>query len=88
MAADGGTAIPEDEELVPASDWIEIANEFAGVRLRKVLTRNGARLEITAPRRELTVYVDSTVLEALTWQTPESLSLLLENPLEPLRRPS
>jgi hypothetical protein len=86
MAIDEESGRSEDEELIAASDWLEIGNEFAGVRVRKVLTRTGARLEITAPRRELTVYLDSTVLEALTWQTPESLSLLLETPLEPFRR--
>jgi hypothetical protein len=78
----------DGDELVAASEYLEVANEFAGVRVRKVTTRNGARLEITATRRELTVYLDPTVLEALTWQTPESLSLLLETPLEPLRRRS
>jgi hypothetical protein len=81
-----GTEPLRDDELVAASDYLEIANEFAGVCVRKVMTRNGARLEITATRRELTVHLDPIVLEALTWQTPESLSLLLETPLEPLRR--
>jgi hypothetical protein len=75
------------EELEPVTDWVEIGNEFANVNVRKVLTRNGARLEVSSPRRGLTVYLDSTVLDALTWQTPESLSILLETPLEPLRRP-
>jgi hypothetical protein len=76
------------EKLEPVTDWVEIGNEFASVCVRKVLTRNGARLEVSSPRRNLNVYLDSTVLEALTWQTPESLSILLETPLQPLRRRS
>ena len=86
MTHDDHTDPAEDEDFVAASGYIEIGNEFAGVRIRKVMTRNGARLEVTATRRELTVLLDPTVLEALTWQTPESLSLMLETPLEPLRR--
>ena len=76
-----------DPELQPGSDWIEIGNEFASVLVRRVLTRNGARLEIRSPKRELSVLLDATILEGLTWQTPESFSLFLETPLEPLRRP-
>jgi hypothetical protein len=74
--------------IVPDSDYLEIGNEFADVRVRKVMTHNGVRLEVASPRRGLCVYLDPTVLDALTWQTPESLSLLLETPLEPLRRSS
>ncbi len=73
-------------ELEPDPDWIEIGNEFASVLLRRVMTRNGARLEIRSPKRELSVLLDATILEGLTWQTSESFSLFLETPLEPLSR--
>lgn len=73
-------------EFEPDSDWVEIGNEFATVAVRRVLTRNGARLQINSSRLEADVFLDSVLLESLTWQTPESFSLFLETPLEPLRR--
>jgi hypothetical protein len=75
-------------DFVADSDYIQVANEFATVVVRRVQSRNGARLEITSPKLGLSIFLDSTVLEGLTWQTPESFSLLLETPLEPLARRS
>ena len=69
----------------PDGDWIEVGNEFATVAVRRVLTRNGARLQISSSRLETDVFLDSVLLESLTWQTPESFSLFLETPLEPLQ---
>jgi hypothetical protein len=77
-----------EHEIEPDSDWLEVGNEFANVLVRRVRTRNGARLEIRSPKRELSVFLDATLLDALSWQTADSLSLLLESPLEPFdRRP-
>jgi hypothetical protein len=80
--------LPE-HEIEADTDWLEVGNEFATVLVRRVRTRNGARLEICSPKRELSVFFDATLLDALTWQTADSMSLLLETPLEPFdRRPS
>ncbi len=76
-----------EHEIEPDSDWLEIGNEFAVVRVRRVRTRNGSRLEIEAPKRALSVFLDATILDALTWQTSESMSAFLETPLEALRLP-
>ncbi len=67
-------------------DYIEISNEFATALVRKVQTRNGARLEIFAPKMEHRVYLDALLLESLSWQTPETLSELLESPFGPSGR--
>jgi hypothetical protein len=75
-----------EHEIEPDTDWMEVGNEFATVHVRRVRTRNGARLEIRSPKRELSVFLDATLLDALTWQTANSLSLLLEAPLEPFDR--
>jgi len=75
-----------EHEIQPDTDWLEVGNEFATVSVRRVRTRNGARLEIRSPRRELSVFLDATLLDALSWQTADSLSLLLETPLEPFAR--
>jgi hypothetical protein len=56
---------------------IVIANEFADVVVRRVMTRNGMRLEIWSPRRGTRVHLDAVELECLTWQTPEDFSALL-----------
>jgi hypothetical protein len=54
-----------------------VVNEFADVRIRRVHTRNGQRLEITSPRRGTTVLLDAVELDCLTWQPPETFSDLL-----------
>jgi hypothetical protein len=75
-----------EHEVQPDSDWLEVGNEFASVLIRRVRTRNGARLQIRSPKRELSVFLDATILDGLTWQSADSMSLLLESPLEPLTR--
>lgn len=63
--------------------WITIANEFTTVRVRKVHTRNGERLEIESPHLGFSIKLDALELESLSWQEPNSLSSLLENPYGP-----
>jgi hypothetical protein len=75
-----------EHEIEADSDWTEVGNEFATVLVRRVRTHNGTRLEICSPKRELSVFLDATLLDALTWQTADSMSLLLETPLEPFAR--
>jgi hypothetical protein len=59
---------------------IQLVNEFAHVRIRKVATRNGARLEIESPRLGRSIRLDAVALESLTWQEPETFSRFLETP--------
>lgn len=61
-------------------DEFSIVNEFAGVRIRKVRTRVGERLEIHSARYDRTIRLDATTLEALSWQSPETLSKFIEEP--------
>lgn len=56
---------------------IVVSNEFATVRIRKIHTRNGERLEIESPRRGYRVRLDALQLEGLTWQPPETFSNFL-----------
>lgn len=61
---------------------IRIANEFTTVYVRKVLTRNGERLEIEAVKNGLKIHLDAMQLEALTLQKPELYSKLIEQNLK------
>ncbi len=61
----------------------ELTNEFASVRVRRVHTRNGVRLEISSPRLGRSVLLDPLALESLTWQPPETFSELLRHPFGP-----
>jgi hypothetical protein len=70
---------PTEEEPV-----IELGNEFAEVRVRKLHTRNGTRLVIEAPRSGRAVALCPLELEALTWQTGEVFSAMVGNPYGPL----
>jgi len=62
---------------------INIANEFADIWVRKVYTRNGDRLEISAPRRGYRILLDAVELESLTWQTAETFSRFLRSSVGP-----
>jgi hypothetical protein len=72
-----------DSELEQVGEVAEIANEFAYVRVRKVLTRNGERLEIAAPKLGYVIRLDAIELESLSWQTTETFSGFLETPFGP-----
>lgn len=63
--------------------WIQVANEFTTVRVRKQLTRNGERLEIHSAKLGTTIMLDPLELESLTWQTTETFSRMLETPYGP-----
>ncbi len=63
-------------------DYTEISNESAIALVRKIRTRNGVRLEIYSPESEKRVYLDPLNIESLAWQTPETFSNTLEDPLE------
>jgi hypothetical protein len=62
---------------------LRIRNEFADVTVRVVATGNGERLEITSPRRGTTIRLDPVQLEALTWQTTDVFTRMLEGSIGP-----
>ena len=65
-----------------AEDGFEIANEFARVWVRRRHTRNGVRLEISAPRVGASILLDAVLLESLTWQSDETLGQFLTTPFQ------
>lgn len=73
----------DQEEVTQIGDAMIVVNEFAAVRVRKVRTRNGERLEITSPTLGHTIRLDALALESLTWQTPSTFSRFLEKPFGP-----
>jgi hypothetical protein len=50
------------------------------VRIRRVFTRNGVRLEISSPRLGRAIRLDPLALESLTWQPMETFSEFLRHP--------
>lgn len=72
-----------DEGIVRRDASVEISNEFALVRVARVHTRNGERLEIEAPKLGYRTLLDAVALETLTWQPPETFSAFLEHPFGP-----
>ena len=67
----------------PGDSTIELANEYACVRIRQVQTGNGIRLEIAAPRRGTAIRLCPVELESLTWQSHEMFSGFLTTPFGP-----
>ena len=81
-----GVEHPASADLGPdeeADRDFELANEFATVRVRRVHTRNGVRLEIRSPRLDRAIRLDPLALESLTWQTMETFSRFLRHPFGP-----
>ena len=77
--------VPTDRlpDVVQEGPELVIANEFAEVVVRKVLTRNGVRLEISSPKGGYGLRLDALELEALSWQPAETFSRFLEDPWGP-----
>lgn len=63
---------------------ITIANEFTEVAVRRIDTRNGSRLLISAPRSGESITLDALEVEALTWQNPRTLAAMVGNSHAPL----
>jgi hypothetical protein len=70
-------------EIEPEAEYTEFANEFAYTLVRKVRVGGGVRLEIFAPKLGYQILLDPPLLESLTWQTPDTLSKLIEEPYGP-----
>ena len=63
---------------------LTVANEFAEVQVRRVDTRNGSRLLVSAPRTGRSISLDALELEALTRQNPRTLAAMVGNTGGPL----
>jgi len=65
-------------------ETLTLANEFAEVQVRRVDTRNGSRLLITAPRTGQWISMDALEVEALTRQNTRTLTAMVGNSQGPL----
>jgi hypothetical protein len=83
MNGSGRPARPPAAEDIECVEEFGIVNEFAGVRIRKLRTRAGERLEIASLELGYSIRLDALALEALSWQQPETISSFLETPFGP-----
>lgn len=74
----GGSA---HEGIQRTGEWFGIGNEFTGVQVRKVWTRNGERLEVLVPTKNRSILLDAMQLEIIAAQEPEQFSWLFERQL-------
>ena len=85
---------PTDDSLAPhggdgtVDAEFTVVNEFTAVRVRKILTRNGQRLEITSLRLDHHIRLDALALEGLSWQNEETISAYLDQPFGPADPPT
>jgi len=63
---------------------LTVANEFTEVVVRRVDTRNGSWLLISAPRTGRWISLDALEVEALTWQNTRTLAAMVGNSYAPL----
>ena len=77
------TEVVEERRVSGEEEYTEFTNEFAYTLVRKVRVGDSARLEILSPKLDYQTYLDASLLESLTWQTPETFSKFLEEPYGP-----
>ncbi|MET7845531.1 dihydrodiol dehydrogenase [Streptomyces sp. NPDC005356] len=70
------TEPPLGEGVVRAGESFGIGNEFTGVQVRKVWTRQGERLELFVPKRGYRILLDAMQLEIIAAQEPGRFSEL------------
>lgn len=63
---------------------LTIANEFTEVQVRRIDTRNGSRLLVTAPKSGQSISLDALELEALTRQNTRTLEAMVGTTHGPL----
>ena len=63
---------------------LTVANEFTEVVVRRVDTRNGSRLLISAPKSGQWISLDALEVEALTRQNARTLTAMVGNSAGPL----
>lgn len=69
------------EGVVETAEWFGIGNEFTGVQVRKVWTRNGERLQLWVPGRNYTILLDAMQLEIIAAQDATEFSTLFAHKL-------
>lgn len=75
------TSEPTDEGIVRRDEPFGIGNEFTGVQVRKVWTRQGERLELFIPRSEKRILLDAMQLEIIASQDAERFTELFQKHL-------
>ncbi|GAA2357653.1 hypothetical protein [Dactylosporangium salmoneum] len=79
-AAEPG-AEEKDAGIIEVGEWFGIGNEFTGVQIRKVWTRNGERLELHVPARNYRSLLDAMQLEIIAAQDPAAFTRLFQRQL-------
>lgn len=77
MTGTSAQSPPGDPTVEPVGEPIGIANEFTGVVIRKMLTRNGERLEVTTPKSGHRVLLDAMQLEIISTLTPDAFTEMI-----------
>jgi hypothetical protein len=65
---------PREDGVISAGENFGVANEFTGVQIRKVWTRQGERLELVVPKRDYRILLDAMQLEIIAAQDPEKFT--------------
>jgi hypothetical protein len=65
-----------EDGIVQSGERFGIGNEFTGVQVRKVWTKQGERLELTVPRSGRRILLDAMQLEIVAAQEPEKFTEL------------
>jgi hypothetical protein len=61
---------PRNDGVVDSGESFGIGNEFTGVMVRKVWTKQGERLELSVPKKGYRIMLDAMQLEIVAAQDP------------------
>ena len=71
-----GAGPVREDGVVQAGEQFGIGNEFTGVLVRKVWTKQGERLELTVPKKGYRTLLDAMQLEIVAAQDPAKFTQL------------
>ena len=77
MSRETQDPVAADPTARPVGEPIGVANEFTGVVVQKVLTRNGERLQLTVPKSGYRILLDAMQLEIISTLTPDAFTELM-----------
>jgi hypothetical protein len=72
----GSADAARDDGVVQAGEVFGIGNEFTGVLVRKVWTKQGERLELSVPKKGYRTLLDAMQLEIVAAQDPSKFTEL------------
>jgi len=67
-----------DEQFIDKQETHSLSDEYTTVKIRKIFTPAGERVELEAPELGRSIRLDAIEIESLSWQEPETFIEFLD----------